>query len=83
MMVIQDHGGGVVVGSYTHKSGLLAGKIEGNALAGVWSQTPTRKPPNDEGEFEFTLSTDGKSFVGRWRYGTSGAWHADWSGTKT
>ncbi len=80
-MTLQDHGNGIVAGTYTTNAGALAGKVTGNTLAGIWEQNPTRKPPKDQGQFVFTLSSDGKSFNGRWRYDSTGAWHT-WDATK-
>jgi hypothetical protein len=45
--------------------------------------TSSYKPPKDAGDFEFTLSSDGNSFTGKWRYGFgTGQWKGDWKGTR-
>lgn len=68
-----------VDGGYTHDSGMIEGIVIGNVLKGKWSEAPTYKPPSDAGDFEFQLDPDGKSFTGKWRYGSSGEWNS-WNG---
>jgi len=70
-----------VTGTYTHDSGRINGTISGNVLTGTWSESPSYAAPNDAGDIEFTMSADGKSFTGKWRYGTSGSW-GNWEGGK-
>lgn len=48
-----------VVGRYSAYSGRLEGEVDGNRLSGTWSE------PKGSGTFEFILSDDGQSFVGR------------------
>lgn len=73
--------GNTVTGNYTHDQGQLTGKIEGNVLAGKWSEKPTYKPLHDAGDFRFVFSKDGKSFSGKWRYGYGGnGWKGNWTG---
>ena len=59
----------------------------GQSRAGFSVANGTKRRPvpvGDAGDFEFTLSADGKSFTGRWRYSTAGAaWNTDWRGTCT
>ncbi len=75
--------GSSVSGSYAHDGGQIAGTASGLVLKGRWSEQPSRQPPNDAGDLEFTMSADGKSFTGRWRYGYTGAWSSDsWTGTR-
>lgn len=75
-----------VEGTYPHDSGRLVGDIslDGITLKGKWSEAPTFAPPNDAGDFEFILSDDGKSFKGRYWYGTRKASDPGkaWTGTK-
>ena len=74
--------GNQVTGSYAHDSGKISGTVTGNMFSGWWSEYPSYAPPKDAGDAEFTLSTDGQSFTGHWRYGTSSSWYG-WTGTKT
>jgi hypothetical protein len=73
--------GDQVTGSYTYENGKLTGYATGNTLVGTWSEAPTYNPPDDAGDVQFTLSTDGNSFSGHWRYGSSGDWKP-WNGNK-
>jgi hypothetical protein len=76
--------GNVVTGTYTHDSGKLTGTISGNKLIGTWSEAGTYAPPNDAGDVELTMSEDGKSFTGKWRYGSTGNYNSSsWTGTRT
>jgi hypothetical protein len=74
--------GNQVTGSYAHDTGRISGTVTGNMLSGQWSEAPSYAPPDDAGDVEFTLSADGQSFTGHWRYDSSGAW-SGWTGTKT
>lgn len=74
--------GNMVIGYYEHDNGKVAGKVIDNKLIGIWLEAPSYSPPKDGGEFELTLSPDGTSFTGRWRYGNSGDWNTDWEGKK-
>ena len=74
--------GNIVTGNYEHDNGKINGTINGNNLIGTWAESPTYLPPNDAGDFILTMSSDCKSFTGKWRYGTSGDWKEDWYGTK-
>jgi hypothetical protein len=75
--------GNQVTGSYTHDSGQIVGTISGNTLSGTWSESPSYTPPNDAGDFIFTLSADGQSFTGDWRYDSTGSWESGgWTGNK-
>jgi hypothetical protein len=74
--------GDTVTGTYTHDQGRIQGTISGNILVGTWSESPSYSPPNDAGDFEFTMSDDCKSFGGSWRYGSTGSWAGSWSGTR-
>ncbi|HYE80925.1 MAG TPA: copper amine oxidase N-terminal domain-containing protein [Clostridia bacterium] len=79
-MVISQNGS-VVTGTYTHDSGRISGIVSGNTLSGIWSESPSYMPPNDGGDMELTMSDDGKSFTGKWRYGSEGSW-GNWEGGK-
>jgi hypothetical protein len=77
-----EQNGNTVTGSYVHDNGKFKGTITGNTLTGTWSEAPSYLPPRDAGTFEFILSTDGKSFTGRWQYGYTGDWQIGWDGHK-
>ena len=73
---------GSVTGTYEHDQGQIQGTVQGNKLIGTWSEYPSYAPPDDAGDFEFTLSPDGNSFSGRWRYDSEGDW-SEWTATRT
>lgn len=72
---------GTVTGTYEVNQGRIEGTVQGNQLIGTWSEPPSYAPPDEAGDIEFTLSSDGNSFVGRYRYGSSGDW-SEWTGTR-
>ena len=39
-------------------------------ITGTWAKFPTYSSPNNAGKFEVTVSSDGKSFTGKWGNGT-------------
>ena len=54
------------------KNGRIEGTVQGDVLRGKWYQS------NGSGSFEFRLSADGRSFLGRWGTGqtlTGGSWN--------
>jgi hypothetical protein len=72
-----------VTGSYAqHENGKINGTASNNMLTGTWSEEPTYSPPHDAGDFQLTMSPDGNSFTGNWRYGSSGDWAGSWNGTR-
>ena len=76
--------GNQVTGTYTYQGGILTATAtgdNGNTLVGTWSEDPTHMPPKDAGDIEFTMSADGNSFTGQWRYDSSGAWQP-WNGQR-
>ena len=73
--------GNQVTGTYEHSNGHIVGTVSGNVLTGTWSEGPTYMPPDNAGDFQFTISSDGKTFSGGWRYGSSGSWTMNWNGT--
>jgi len=79
-MVITQNGS-TVTGTYTHDSGKIAGTVSGNVMTGTWSEAPSYNPPGDAGDMELTMAADGKSFTGKWRYGSEGSW-GNWEGGK-
>jgi hypothetical protein len=75
--------GNSVCGTYTYKHGRVKGTVAGRVFRGAWDQDPTHKPRRDAGDFQFTLSSAGNSFTGRWRYGHNGSWHqTPWNGKR-
>jgi hypothetical protein len=80
--MILSQSGNQVSGTYTHDSGIIVGTISGDVLYGTWSEAPTYSPPNDAGDVVLTISPDGNSLTGQWRYGSSGSWSGSWSGTR-
>ena len=74
--------GSTVTGTYTWDEGKIEGTVSGNTLRGTWSESPSYSPPDDAGDFEFTLSSDGNAFTGQWRYGSDGEWDGDWTAEK-
>ncbi len=70
-----------VAGTYTYKSGTLQGTVSGNVLTGTWVIDDPTTSTNCTGDLELTMGTDGKSFTGKWRYGTSGEWCEGPNGT--
>ena len=79
--MVLTQNGAAVTGTYTYDKGKISGTISGNVLAGTWSESPSYAPPKDGGNVEFTMSADGKSFSGKWRYGQEGSW-GNWEGGK-
>jgi hypothetical protein len=75
--------GSRVYGGYETDQGQIGGTAKGQTLTGTWVQAPSFQMPEDGGAFKLTMSDDGQSFTGRWRYGTSGAWEkSKWSGQR-
>ncbi len=76
LQVNGDH----VFGIYDYMSGTIDGYVSGNVLTGTWTQS------NGQGDISFTVSDDGTSFSGNWRYGHSddpnAGWDGTWAGTK-
>lgn len=64
---------------YPYADGRIYAELKGDKLVGWWTQSGagdrTREP---EGQVEFTISADGRTLDGQWRYGTDTAWNADW-----
>lgn len=79
--MVLSQGGGAVTGTYTWELGRITGTVSGNTLVGTWSESPSYSPDKDAGAIEFTMSDDGKTFTGKWCYGSSGSWQG-WQGTK-
>ena len=75
--------GSTVTGTYVYDQGEITGTVTGNVLRGTWTEVPTRQPPDDAGDFEFTMDEECESFSGTWGYGSGGGMTGDWSGTRT
>lgn len=54
--------GSKVTGTYTHDGGTISGTVSGNTLTGTW------KEPGQVGKISWVMSSDGKSFNGKWGY---------------
>ena len=74
--------GNKVTGNYEYDDGKIEGTINGNILSGTWSEAPSYNLPYDAGEIEFTISSDCKSFTGKWRRGPTSGWAPGVTGTK-
>jgi len=72
----------IVSGYYEHSNGTISGTVSGNVLTGTWAESPTHLPPDDAGDVQLTLSGDGLTFTGGWRFDSSGSWNMNWNGTK-
>lgn len=68
-------------GTYEHDKGKIQGKVSDRFFEGTWSEAPSYKPPSDAGTVKLTLSEDGKSFSGKWGYGST-LDNGSWSGTR-
>jgi len=76
--------GTAAAGTYTHDSGKVTATASGRLLTGTWSESPTYAGPKDAGTFTLTLSADGKSFTGSWKYadGSTSANQPYWNGKR-
>lgn len=78
--------GNIITGTYAFRNGTINGTVSGNTLTGMWTQSYTDRANSTSGDFVFTLSSDGQSFTGKWRYGHStdpnAQWDGSWTGTK-
>ena len=72
--------GNQVTGTYDYNNGHITGTVSGDVLTGTWSEAPTYNVPDHAGDFQFTMSSDGKTFHGSWRFDSSGSW-TNWTGT--
>jgi hypothetical protein len=79
-MILRQNGNRVE-GAYAYSEGRLRGTVSGRVLRGTWDEAPTRAAPSEAGDFEFTLSPDGKSWTGRWRFAQPGDPWKPWLGT--
>jgi hypothetical protein len=79
--MVLSQSGGQVSGTYTWDSGHIVGTVSGNVLTGTWSEAPSYSQPDDAGDVQLTISPDGQTLSGQWRYDSSGSWYG-WSGTR-
>ena len=82
MIRLTQQSDGTVSGDYDWDQGRISGTITGNVLNGTWNEAPSRQPPTDGGQLQFTMADDCQSFAGQWRYGASGDWSTDWGGVR-
>jgi len=54
----------------------IQGTVSDNNLVGNW------KSPDAAGTLDLIMATDCQSFSGHWRYGPTGGWAGDWTGTR-
>jgi len=80
-MMIWTQTGNQVSGNYEHSNGHITGTVSGNVLTGTWSEAPSYAPPDNAGDVQLTISPDGKTFTGGWRFDSSGSWTMNWNGT--
>ncbi len=73
--------GNQVSGTYTWDTGHIQGTVSGDVFTGTWSEEPSYSPPDDAGDVQLTISGDGQSISGQWRYDSSGTWYS-WNGTR-
>ncbi|SFW75067.1 Tc toxin subunit A-related protein [Chitinophaga sancti] len=75
--------GNEVRGSFDDCYGTLEGTLNGNVITGTWSQAGI-DPPDNEGSFQFTMTTNYSSFTGKWMKGYESQWSpSPWNGTQT
>jgi hypothetical protein len=79
--MVLSQSGNQVSGTYTWDNGHISGTVAGNVFSGTWSESPSYSPPNDAGDVQLTLSADGQTISGQWRYDSSGSWYG-WTGTR-
>ncbi|MGE5415389.1 MAG: hypothetical protein ACM3UZ_01225 [Acidobacteriota bacterium] len=75
--------GDQITGTYAWRNGRITNvTVDGSILRGTWTETNASQQ-EETGTFEFALSADGKSFAGKYRYGTTGDWETTaWTGTR-
>jgi hypothetical protein len=72
-------------GVYRLGQGTVVGRISPDGvLRGWWCQAPSRLPPDEAGEVEWTLveTSEGEIAFGNWRLGTQEPLHGGWNLTK-
>jgi hypothetical protein len=86
--MILTQSGNQVTGVYDVSAGnnwvgeRISGTVSGNTFTGTWSEAPSYLPPDDAGDIILTLSGDGTTFSGKWRYDSTGDWTEDWTGQR-
>jgi hypothetical protein len=87
LMVLQ-HKGRRITGTYEHDNGQLDGILEGDRITFKWwEQVDEGKPydmakPDHRGQGYFTVSPDSRTFSGMWKYEGSAGWNGAWSAVK-
>jgi hypothetical protein len=76
--------GGEILGALRLARGTVVARISRGVLRGTWCETPTRRLPRDLGEVEWRMTKSGgrTQLVGRWRFGSSAAYHGGWDLTR-
>jgi hypothetical protein len=75
---------GEILGALRLAHGTVAARVSNGVLRGTWCEEPTRRLPYDRGEVEWRRTRSGGSdkLVGRWRFGTTGAFRGGWDLSK-
>jgi hypothetical protein len=75
---------GEILGALRLARGTIVARVSNGILRGTWCEAPTRRRPYDLGEVQWrmTRSGDGDKLVGRWRFGTTGAFRGGWDLSK-
>ncbi|MBV9139345.1 MAG: toll/interleukin-1 receptor domain-containing protein [Pseudonocardiales bacterium] len=65
---------------YDYRNGRILANIRGNMISGWWAEEPTRQPPDNAGEVEFSLPDggDASNLKGRWWYGSKNSKAKSW-----
>jgi hypothetical protein len=77
--------GETITGSYEKNDGQITGQIDGWQISYAWwvnAGTFEEAAQDDRGEGYFTVSADGKTLNGAWRYELSSPWDGTWSARK-
>lgn len=80
----------IVYGKYRDRLGIIFGYTDGRVLRGIFAHTDADRghklseKKNNLGTFEWTLSVDGDSFDGHWRWGKTASIRSDdaWTGIR-
>lgn len=80
--MILKQSGNTITGSYGNNGGKIQATMQDTKIVGTWMVGPTYRPPEHAGELELTVDTDGNSFTGKWRNGSTGQWHLDMQGKR-
>ena len=78
-IVILEQKDNYVTGTYYDGKAFIRGSVEDSVLIGEWSERKTAD--SWDGSIEFVMSSDGKSFTGKWKDASGSSW-SDWNGTR-